>query len=81
VFQLRDGRPELFRLPELNFIDDKAGKPVGIEAALTPAIVPGNRMRRGTACCCSNERSSTKPKIEMYSQEFIAIGSIFRDDS
>jgi len=29
-FQMRDGRPELFRLPELNFIDDKAGKPVGI---------------------------------------------------
>jgi hypothetical protein len=29
-FQMRDGRPELFRLPEMNFIDDKAGKPVGI---------------------------------------------------
>ena len=29
-FQMRDGRPELFRLPEVNFIDDKAGKPVGI---------------------------------------------------
>ena len=29
-FQMRDGKPELFRLPELNFIDDKAGKPVGI---------------------------------------------------
>jgi haloacid dehalogenase-like hydrolase len=29
-FQMRDGRPELFRLPEINFIDDKAGKPVGI---------------------------------------------------
>jgi len=29
-FQMRDGMPELFRLPELNFIDDKAGKPVGI---------------------------------------------------
>ena len=27
---MRDGRPELFRLPEVNFIDDKAGKPVGI---------------------------------------------------
>jgi phosphoserine phosphatase len=25
-----DGRPVLFRLPELNFIDDKEGKPVGI---------------------------------------------------
>ena len=29
-FQMRDGRPELFRLPELNFIDDGPGKPVGI---------------------------------------------------
>jgi hypothetical protein len=29
-FQMRDGRPELFRLPEANFIDDGAGKPVGI---------------------------------------------------
>ena len=29
-FEMRDGRPMLFRLPEINFIDDKAGKPVGI---------------------------------------------------
>jgi hypothetical protein len=29
-FQMRDGRPTLFRLPEVNFVDDKAGKPVGI---------------------------------------------------
>jgi phosphoserine phosphatase len=29
-FEMRDGRPTLFRLPEINFIDDKAGKPVGI---------------------------------------------------
>jgi hypothetical protein len=29
-FELRDGRPVLVRLPEINFIDDKAGKPVGI---------------------------------------------------
>jgi hypothetical protein len=29
-FQMRDGRPELFRLAEMNFIDDKAGKPIGI---------------------------------------------------
>jgi hypothetical protein len=29
-FELRDGRPQLFRLPEINFINDKAGKPVGI---------------------------------------------------
>jgi hypothetical protein len=29
-FELRDGKPVLVRLPELNFIDDKAGKPVGM---------------------------------------------------
>ena len=29
-FQMRDGRPTLFRLPEVNFVDDKAGKPVAI---------------------------------------------------
>jgi len=29
-FQVRDGRPELFRTAELNFIDDNVGKPVGI---------------------------------------------------
>ena len=30
-FELRDGKPVLVRLPEINFIDDKAGKPVGIQ--------------------------------------------------
>ena len=29
-FELRDGTPVLVRLPEINFIDDKAGKPVAI---------------------------------------------------
>ncbi len=29
-YELRDGKPALVRLPEINFIDDKAGKPVGI---------------------------------------------------
>jgi hypothetical protein len=31
-FELRDGQPVLVRLPEINFIDDKTGKPVGINA-------------------------------------------------
>ncbi len=30
-FELRDGKPVLMKLPELNFIDDKAGKPVQIQ--------------------------------------------------
>ena len=29
-FELRNGRPVLMRLPQANFVDDKAGKPVGI---------------------------------------------------
>lgn len=29
-FELRDGQPVLVRLPEVDFIDDQAGKPVGI---------------------------------------------------
>jgi hypothetical protein len=33
-FQMRDGSPTLFRLPEINFIDDKAGKPVGINESI-----------------------------------------------
>ncbi|RVJ05396.1 HAD family hydrolase [Sinorhizobium medicae] len=31
-FEMRDGTPTLFRLPQVDFIDDKAGKPVGINA-------------------------------------------------
>ncbi|MEE8573283.1 MAG: HAD family hydrolase [Gemmatimonadota bacterium] len=29
-FEMRDGEPVLVRLPEISFIDDKAGKPIGI---------------------------------------------------
>ncbi|MGO4739174.1 HAD family hydrolase [Bosea sp. 2KB_26] len=29
-FEMRDGSPEIFRLPQINFIDDTVGKPVGI---------------------------------------------------
>ena len=30
-YELREGKPSIVRLPELNFIDDKSGKPVGIQ--------------------------------------------------
>ena len=30
-FELRDGKPVLVKLPEIDFIDDKAGKPVAIQ--------------------------------------------------
>jgi phosphoglycolate phosphatase-like HAD superfamily hydrolase len=43
-YELRDGRPVLVRLPELNFIDDKAGKPVGIQQHIgrRPIMAFGN---------------------------------------
>jgi hypothetical protein len=43
-FELRDGKPALVRLPELNFIDDKTGKPVGINEHIGrhPILAFGN---------------------------------------
>src|SRR6266496_2396187 len=31
-YEMRDGKPVLMRLPEMNFIDDKTGKPIGINS-------------------------------------------------
>jgi len=43
-FELRDGKPVLVRLPELDFVDDKQGKPVGIQARIgrRPVAAFGN---------------------------------------
>ncbi len=43
-FEMRDGRPVLVRLPELNFIDDKDGKPVAIQQHIgrRPILAFGN---------------------------------------
>lgn len=43
-FELREGRPVLARLPEINFIDDKDGKPVGIHQHIgrRPLVAFGN---------------------------------------
>src|SRR6478609_8003868 len=30
-YELRDGKPVIMKLPEIHFVDDKAGKPVGIQ--------------------------------------------------
>ena len=43
-YELRDGVPVITRLPEINFIDDKAGKPVGISQFIgrRPVFAAGN---------------------------------------
>ena len=43
-YEVRDGKPVIVSLPELNFIDDKAGKPVGIQQHIgrRPVMAFGN---------------------------------------
>ncbi len=43
-YALRDGHPVLVKLPEMNFIDDKEGKPVGIQSHIgrRPILAFGN---------------------------------------
>lgn len=44
LYEVREGKPVLIRLPEVNFIDDKAGKPVGINQYIgkRPILAFGN---------------------------------------
>ena len=43
-FELRDGQPVLLKLPQIDFVDDKAGKPVGIQQRIgrRPIFAFGN---------------------------------------
>src|SRR6266849_251373 len=43
-YEIRDGQPVLLKLPEINFIDDKEGKPVGINQHIgrKPVLSAGN---------------------------------------
>jgi phosphoserine phosphatase len=43
-YEVRDGKPVLVRSPKLDFIDDKAGKPVGIQRSIgrRPLFAAGN---------------------------------------
>lgn len=43
-FEIIDGKPVILRLPEMDFIDDKAGKPVGINQHIgrIPLFAAGN---------------------------------------
>jgi len=43
-FEIRDGKPVLIRLPDISFVDDKSGKPVGIDEQIgrRPILAFGN---------------------------------------
>jgi hypothetical protein len=57
-FDMRDGKPVLVKLPELNFFDDKAGKPVGIQTYIgrRPADAPVDLLgpRCALVCLCAS---------------------------
>jgi hypothetical protein len=43
-YELRDGKPVIVRLPEIDFVDDKAGKPLGLDRHIgrRPLMAFGN---------------------------------------
>ena len=43
-YEVRDGKPALLQLPEIDLVDDKAGKPVGIQQVIgrRPIVAFGN---------------------------------------
>ena len=57
-FEMRDGKPVLVRLPELNFNDDKADKPVGINQHIgrRPIAAFGNSV--ATSRCWNTRRAA-----------------------
>jgi hypothetical protein len=63
-FEMRDGVPVLVRNPAMNFVDDKAGKPVGINQQMGRR----GRLRRSatptaTSRCCNGRRQAPVPAL------------------
>jgi phosphoglycolate phosphatase-like HAD superfamily hydrolase len=53
-FELRDGKPVLVKLPQVDFIDDKDGKPVGYPEVPSAAVrAPRSAIPTATCRCCS----------------------------
>ena len=52
-FEMREGTPVLIKLPETEFIDDKEGKPVGIQSRSAAGPSPRSATLTGTCRCCS----------------------------
>jgi hypothetical protein len=52
-YDIKDGKPVLMRLPEIDFIDDKTGKPVGINSSSASARSQPLVMPTATARCSS----------------------------
>ena len=74
TFDLRDGQPVLVRLPEVNFVNDKAGKPVGINSHIgrRPIAAFGNsdgdlQMLQWTAAArLGSRQAGAGPRLCLY---------------
>lgn len=55
-FELRGGKPVLVKLPEINFIDDKEGKPVASSSTSAAAPSPPSATPTATCKCCNGLR-------------------------
>jgi hypothetical protein len=66
-FEIRDGRPVLVRLPELNFNDDKEGKPVGINQHIgrKPVLSGGNVFSGGDIAMLRYCQSHPGPTLQL----------------
>ena len=65
-FEMRDGIPVLVKLPEVNFIDDKAGKPVGIQAHIGRCPIAAFGNSDGDLQMLQWTGASTKPHFCLY---------------
>jgi len=52
-YEIRDGKPAIVRLPEIDFIDDKAGKPVGIHSTSVGGPLRLSAIPTATSRCWS----------------------------
>ncbi len=70
-FEIHDGKPVILRLPELNFIDDKAGKPAAIQHHIgrRPVIAAGNDFAESVgAAWCANREKCLRPTGSLSSR-------------
>ena len=57
-FEMRDGKPVIVRLPELNFNDDKDGKPVGINQHIGRRPIAAFGNSEATSRCWNTRRAA-----------------------
>ncbi|PQO27882.1 HAD family hydrolase [Blastopirellula marina] len=71
-FEMQDGKPVLMRLPEIDFIDDKAGKPVGINKFIGKRPIAAFGNSAGDRQMLQWTAAGTGPSLKML---------VFHDDA